>query len=151
MGYIHNVVCSLLVALFVWQQVTHLADDTIMYTFGPSMDTVLTKLQTSFTAIKHSVSGHQLGLYASKTKCMFFNRSLPAPARPSSITTLDGSNLEYVDNYKYLGVWLDCKLSFQTHIKHLQSNIQSRIVFLFRILHSCCQTYPQKTNYPTDP
>ena len=31
----------------------------------------------------------------------------------------------------YLGVWLDCKLSFQTHIKHLQSKIKSRIGFLF--------------------
>ena len=45
--------------------------------------------------------------------------------------TLDGSNLEYVDNYKYLGVWLDCKLSFQTHNKHLQSKFNSRIGFLF--------------------
>jgi hypothetical protein len=54
-----------------------------------------------------------------------------APARPSSITTLDGSDLDYVDKYKYLGVWLDCKLSFQTHIKHLQSKIKSRIGFLF--------------------
>ncbi|CDQ77551.1 unnamed protein product [Oncorhynchus mykiss] len=62
---------------------------------------------------------------------MLFNRSLSAPARPSSITTLNGSDLEYVDNYKYLGVWLDCKLSFQTHIKHLQSKIKSRIGFLF--------------------
>jgi hypothetical protein len=63
---------------------------------------------------------------------MLFNRSLPTPTHPSSITTLDGSDLEYVDNYKYLGVWLDCKLSFQTHIKHLQSNIKSRIGYLFR-------------------
>jgi hypothetical protein len=63
---------------------------------------------------------------------MFFNLSLPAPAHLSSIATLDSSDLEYVDNYKYLGVWLDCKLSFQTHIKHLQSKIQSRISFLFR-------------------
>ena len=37
-----------------------------------------------------------------------------------------------MDIYKYLGVWLDCKLSFQTHIKHLQSKIKSRIGFLFR-------------------
>ena len=44
-----------------------------------------------------------------------------APARAASITTLGISDLEYVDNYKYLGVWLDCKLSFQTQIKHLQS------------------------------
>ena len=43
-------------------------------------------------------------------------------ARPSSITTLDTSDLEYMDNYKYLGVCLDCKLSFQTHIKHLIQN-----------------------------
>jgi hypothetical protein len=62
---------------------------------------------------------------------MLFNRLLPAPSRPTSITTLDGADLEYVDNYKYLGVWLDCKLSFQTHIKHLQSKIKSRIGFLF--------------------
>ena len=62
---------------------------------------------------------------------MLFNRSLPAPARPTSITTLDGSDLELVDNYKYLGVWLDHKLSFQTHIKHIQSQIKSRIGFLF--------------------
>ena len=60
-------------------------------------------------------------LNTSKTKCMLFNRSLPAPARLTSITTLDGSDLEYVDNYKYLGVWLDCKLSFQTHIKPIQN------------------------------
>ena len=56
----------------------------------------------------------------------------PIAARPSIIPTLDDSDLEYVDNYKYLGVWLDCKLSFQTHIKHLQSKIKSRIGFLFR-------------------
>jgi hypothetical protein len=37
-----------------------------------------------------------------------------------------------VDNYKDLGVWLDCKLSFQNNIKHLQSKIKSGIDFLFR-------------------
>ena len=45
---------------------------------------------------------------------------------------MNGSDLEYVDNYKYLGVWLDCKLSFQTHNKHLQSKNKSRNCFLFR-------------------
>jgi hypothetical protein len=69
-----------------------------------------------------------------------------------SITTLGGSDLEYVDNYKYLVVWLDCKLSFQTHIKHLQSKVKSRIGFLFcnkaTITHAA---YPRKTDYPTDP
>ena len=121
------------VALAAGESLIHLyADDTILYTSGPSLDTVLTTLQPSFNAIQLSFRGLQLLLNASKTKSMLFNRSLPEPARPSSITTLDGSDLEYVDNYKYLGVWLDCKLSFQTHIKHLKSKIKSRFGFLFR-------------------
>ena len=73
-------------------------------------------------------------------------------ARPSSITTLDGSDLEYVDNYKYLGVWLDCKLSFLTHIKHLQSKIKSRIGFLFRnkasFTHAAKYTLVKRTILP---
>uniref|UniRef100_A0A8C7GNP8 Reverse transcriptase domain-containing protein n=1 Tax=Oncorhynchus kisutch TaxID=8019 RepID=A0A8C7GNP8_ONCKI len=136
------------VALAAGDSLIHLyADDTILYTSGPSLDTVLSNLQTSFNAIQHSFRDLQLHLNASKTKCMLFNRLLPAPARLTSVTTLDGSDLEYVDIYKYLGVWLDCKLSFQTHIKHLQSKIS----FLFRLLHSHRQTYPSKTDYPTDP
>ena len=63
--------------------------------------------------------------------CSSTDRCLNLPC-PSSITTLDGTDLKYVDNYKYLGVWLDCKLSFQTHIKHLQSKMKSRIGFLYR-------------------
>uniref|UniRef100_A0A8C7P4G4 Reverse transcriptase domain-containing protein n=1 Tax=Oncorhynchus mykiss TaxID=8022 RepID=A0A8C7P4G4_ONCMY len=121
------------VALAAGESLIHLyADDTILYTSGPSLDTVLTTLQASFNAIQLSFRGLQLLLNTSKTKCMLFNRSLPAPTRLSNITTLDGSDLEYVDNYKHLGVWLDCKLSFQTHIKHLQSKVKSRIGFLFR-------------------
>ena len=84
-----------------------------------------------FNAVQHALRGLQLLLNASKTRCMRFNRLRPTPSRLISITTLDGSDLEYVDNYKYLGVWLDCKLSFQTYIKHLQSNTKSRIGFLF--------------------
>ena len=91
------------------------ADDAILYTYGP-LDTVLTNLQTSFNAIQQSFCGLQLLLNATETKCMLFIRLLPAPACSTSITTLDRSDLEYVDNNKYLGVWLDCKLSFQTHI-----------------------------------
>ncbi|CDQ98290.1 unnamed protein product [Oncorhynchus mykiss] len=121
------------VALAAGDSLIHLyADDTILYTYGPSLNTVLTNLQTSFNAIQHSFRVLQLLLNTSKTKYMLFNRFLPAPARPTSITNLDASDLEYLDNYNYLGVWLDGKLSFQTHIKHLQSKIKSRIGFLFR-------------------
>ena len=75
----------------------------------------------SCNAIQHSFRGLQLLLNASKNQMHAF--------QPFAAGTLDGSNLEYVDNYKYLGVWLDCKLFFQTHIKHLQSNLESAFYF----------------------
>ena len=70
------------------------ADDTILYTSGPSLDTVLTTLQASFNAIQLSFRGFQLLLNTSKTKGMLFNRSLPAPTRLSNITTLDSSDVK---------------------------------------------------------
>ena len=142
---------SLLLLVILWSSFTH---TTPFWKHLALLWTPLTNLQMSFNAIQHSFRGLQLLLNTSKTKCMLSNRSLPARARPPSITTLNGSDLEYVDNYKYLGVWLDCKLCFQTHIKHLQSKIKSRIGILLRkksLLPSCGQTYTRKTDYPTNP
>jgi hypothetical protein len=46
------------VALAAGDSLIHLyTDDTILYTSGPSFDTVLTNLQTSFNAIQHSFRG----------------------------------------------------------------------------------------------
>lgn len=73
---------------------------------------------------------------------MLFNRSRTVSTCPINITTLDGSAIEQVDNYKYLGVWLDSSLSFQTHINQLQTKIKSRISFLFR--NKASLTFPAK-------
>ena len=99
------------VALAAGDSLIHLhADDTILYTSDPSLDTVLiNKPPNELQCHIHSFRGLQVLWNSSKTKCMLFNLLLPAPARPTSITTLDGSDLEYVANYKYLGVWIDYK------------------------------------------
>ena len=54
------------VALAAGDSLIHLyADDTILYTSGPSLDTVLSNFQTSFNAFQHSFRGLQLLLNAS--------------------------------------------------------------------------------------
>ncbi|CDQ82815.1 unnamed protein product [Oncorhynchus mykiss] len=69
------------VALAAGDSLIHLyADDTILYTSDPSLDTVLTNLHTSFNAIQHSFHGLQLLLNAIKTMYMLFNQLLPAPS-----------------------------------------------------------------------
>ena len=47
-----------------------------------------------------------------------------------------------------IGVWLDCKLSFQTHIKHLQSKIKSRVGFFSTKPHAAKLTLVKLTILP---
>lgn len=51
---------------------------------------------------------------------------------PLKIFVLDGSEIDIVETYKYLGIWLDSKLSCETHINTLLSKVKSRIGFLSR-------------------
>lgn len=43
------------------------------------------------------------------------------------ITTLFGSNIDCVSECKYLGVWLDNKLTFKCHIENLTVKLQQKI------------------------
>jgi hypothetical protein len=58
---------------------------------------------------------------------MYALQQITAHTCPPRITTLDGSDLEYVDNYKYLGAWLDCKLTLS--ISKPKVNLESASYF----------------------
>ena len=96
-----------------------------------------------------------LRLNTKKTKCMLFSRKKDTPS-PPKITcndgTVDGATLEFVDSYKYLGIWLDSSLSFNTHINSLQSKVKARLAFLFRnkssFTHAAKQTLVKMTVLP---
>ena len=70
-------------------------------------------------------------LNTKKTKCIIFDRKPDLTPVPK-IFCGDGSELEFVTCYKYLGLWLDSSLSFNTHIKLLQSKVKARLIFLYR-------------------
>uniref|UniRef100_A0A8C7G0Y6 Reverse transcriptase domain-containing protein n=1 Tax=Oncorhynchus kisutch TaxID=8019 RepID=A0A8C7G0Y6_ONCKI len=68
------------VALAAGESLIHLyADDTILYTSGPSLDTVLTTLQTSFNAIQLFFRGLQLLLMQVKLNACFSTNRCPHP------------------------------------------------------------------------
>lgn len=110
------------------------ADDTIIYTTSPSLTTAFSTLQDSFNNIQPAFSSLRFSLNTNKTKLMLFNRSCPRAECHIKIFVLDGSEIDIVETYKYLGIWLDSKLSFETHINTLLSKVKSRINFL----HTLC-------------
>ena len=111
--YINNI------AQAVGSSVIHLyADDTVLYSAGPSLDFVLNTLQQSFLSVQQPFSALNLVLNISKTKVMWFGKK-NTPLPTSVITTFEGLELEVVNSYKYLGVWLDGALTFSQHISKL--------------------------------
>ncbi len=118
------------IALAAGDSHVHLyADDTIIYTFSSSLTSALSSLQASFTRIQHAFSSLRLVLNTNKTKCMLFNRNLLYVENLPKIISSDGSEIICVECYKYLCIWLDSKLSFETHINVLLRKVKSRIGF----------------------
>ena len=110
--------------------VHYYTDDTILYNSGPTLASAVAGLQTAFVTNKRPLKCIKLILNSKKTKWMLFSRS-PRVYTSLGIHTLQGEQIEIVNYYKYLGIWLDTKLSFRTHgehfLKELRRKIASRI------------------------
>ncbi len=119
------------------------ADDTILYSTGPTLETSVMNLQSAFNVFQQALVEHKLVLNPEKTKCMFFSRT-HVTNKNIRIHTLENTHIETVESYKYLGIWLDSRLSFRTHIEHLINTLKKKLGFLFRN-KSCFSFTSRKT------
>lgn len=60
-----------------------------------------------------------------------FRKTTPRPV----LTSIKGADIELVDSYKYLGVVLDNKLCFESHVASTTQKAQQRLFFLRKM---CC-------------
>ena len=72
----------------------------------------------------------KLVLNAGKTKFILFSRAKDIEGL--QITTTNGSNIERISEYKYLGIWLDEKFTFKCHIDNLTCKLRQKIGFFYR-------------------
>lgn len=102
------------------------ANDTILYSVGPSLHSTAFTLQLNFTSAEQSSHNLHLLLHGSKTNFIIFDWENVASS-PPKISCADGSALDYLNSYKYLDMWLDSSLSF-TH-QQPSDNSQSQTSF----------------------
>ena len=69
---------------------------------------------------------------------MLFSRATDITDSSFHIITLTGHSIDRVSEYRYLGIWLDQKLTFKFHIDSLASKLRQKIGFFYR----------NKTNFP---
>ena len=76
---------------------------------------------------------NKLTLNASKSKLMLFGHSVRTGPFSIMSLTICGEDLARVDSFKYLGVTLNERLSWDDHIFNIASKIRKRIAILNRI------------------
>ena len=125
--YINEIV-SLLTDCFA-----HLyADDTVIYCIADTIELAIERLQLAFNTLQTFFVQLKLVLNASKTKFMVFTRAQHVDYSNLCIKTLKGSHIDRVSEYKYLGIWLDDKVTFNLHVDTLASKLRQKIGFLYR-------------------
>ena len=108
------------------------ADDTVLYCIADSTQLAIENFQLSFIVLQKALINLKLVLNAGKTKCMLFSRARNASTDNLHLSTLSGSCIERVTEYKYLGVWLDEKLTFKYHVDILAFKLRQKVGFLYR-------------------
>ena len=122
---------------------THLyADDTILYCFSDSVEKSINMLQLSFDIFQKSLLDLKLVLNADKTKSMLFTKGRVLNGHYTQLCTSNGTAIERVPHYKYLGIWLDEKLTFNTHIEILIKKLRMKLGFFYR--NRSCFPWPTR-------
>ena len=73
---------------------------------------------------------------------MLFTKAKSKPSDLPPITTLQGSVIESVSQYKYLGIIIDDALSLKPHIQQLLKKLKIKLGFYFR--NKSCFTFEAK-------
>uniref|UniRef100_M4AZN2 ribonuclease H n=1 Tax=Xiphophorus maculatus TaxID=8083 RepID=M4AZN2_XIPMA len=102
------------------------ADDTVLYCSAGDAQSTITTLQQSFNDLQNEFRKHKLVLNANKTKYMIFTSDRNVDDG-LVLSSLDGTNIERVKKYKYLGLWIDEGLNFTDHVTTLASDLRERI------------------------
>jgi len=76
----------------------------------------------------------ELALNAKKTKCMLMS---PSNAKVELEVTIGGERIEQVDNFRYLGVDLDPKMSYRNHVKRMVTKTKQMLGALCRTIRKC--------------
>lgn len=116
------------------------ADDTVIYCSASIPNQALCQLQTAFNTVQRNPCDLKLVLNADKTKLMLFTKAKSKPSDLPPITTLQGSVIESVSQYKYLGIIIDDSLSFKPHIQQREKTkdkirfllLETSLVFLLK-------------------
>lgn len=101
------------------------ADDLIIYCSGKKVSAIANKIQNTIKKLEtwNDTSGFQF--HDEKTVAIKFSRRKTAQDNPT--IKLYGKNIKFVEQYKFLGITFDRKLTFKAHIHNIKAKANSKL------------------------
>ncbi len=104
------------------------ADDTSLFQSGDSLYDCVTDLNTDLETISKWAKKWKIKINASKTEGLLITKKGTQYATPN--VRLDGCHVEFVKEHKHVGIWLNTKLDWKTHIMKLGEKANKRMGIL---------------------
>ena len=109
----------------------HFADDTTLYLSNDSLDRLCTDISGSLLIVSRWLSANRLTLNIDKTNFMLFSHN-EIPINSINVH-IGGKILKRVHNCNFLGIKIDDRLKFNSHISDVCSKISRAVGVLFRM------------------
>lgn len=115
------------------------ADDTNIMVQYSSPRMITLRLQHNINILQDWYNKWRIDVNPSKSAAIFFSRR-KARSTPKGHVSMYGQVIPWQNNVKYLGVTLDKKLTWHTHIKHTIKKTKNAASALYPLLHYNSQT-----------
>ena len=110
------------------------ADDTSIYCTGSSLENVCSTIEAEMALICDWLNNNKLSLNVSKTNYMIMTPSYREVNDDLTIK-VNGETIERVSETKFLGVILDRRLTFKSHIDYIANKIAKCVGLLSKAKH----------------
>ena len=109
-------------------------NDFLICYSSKNMVTIERKMQQCINKMLKGTMKNGFKIFGNETKCMHFCQIHKMHSQPT--LTLNGSVIPITQQYKFLGITLDAKVSFIPHIKQLRIKCNQTIQVLRTIAHT---------------
>lgn len=111
------------------------ADDTILYSSDIEAENILMNLESSFIKTRNYFITWKIKINENKTNAIYFTRRRAIKYVPQRDLCLDNNIIPWSNPIKYLGVWLDSRLTFKHHTENTINKINKIVKSLYSLLN----------------
>ena len=116
------------------------ADDTSLFDTSENMYESIPRLASDLELISSWAKKWKIKINASKTEGLLINKKINLHQYAIPKIQLNGCQVSFVNEHKHVGIWLNNKLDWKTHISKIASKANSRMGILRKFKYKLPRT-----------